>query len=192
MNNLWDAIDISENLGKTLRIVRRMSGAQAAIMALFCSIMFIAAAMLAWSFDIKSTIDATAGLVNFLNLQIPYEVAQYSAWIVLGVTLAPMIFETGGAMFAREGSTPFQAAVIALSLFDLVTDAPLTTAFLSAHWRFFEQFGVFTYPVYWVAWCFWLFCSSFAFEMIAICLAVAVIGLLLKSFAGSRKQQQGV
>lgn len=187
MNTVWDAIDLSENLGRCLNVVRRMYGLQAAVMAGLVALMLVATSMLAWTFDIRTTFEATQTLVQNVNENIPYRFANYTSLIVLTVTFAPTLFELVGAAFAKEGSTPFQGVVIALSLFDLITDAPATTAFVNAHWPIFETFGIFAYPVYIVAWAFWLFCSSFFFEMITICLAVSLLGLILRAMSGSKR-----
>ncbi len=189
MKSFWDAIDLSENLGRSLRVVRRTHGLQAGVMAVLVALMLIASAMLCYTFDLRTTLDATTTLVQNVSDNLPYQYADYASLIVLCITFAPTLFELVGAAFAKEGSTPFQGVVIGLSLFDLITDAPATTAFLTAHWSIFDSFGIFAYPTYYVAWAFWLFCSSFFFEMITICLAVSLLGLILRAMSGSRTSQ---
>lgn len=184
MNSFWDAIDISENLNRTMSVVRRMSGVPAWAFGVICLFMLVATSALAWTFDIQSTLAATDTIRVRVGGSVPGRFAQYLGWIFFALTIAPTMIEIGGAAFAKAGSTPWQWLVVALSIFDLWTDARPVNEFLYASWFFFEQFGAFTYPVYWVAWVLWLACSSFFFEMVSICLFVAVIGLFLRGFTG--------
>ena len=183
MDRFWQAIDLGDNLGRCLRAVRTMSGMQAAVMACITALIAFTTFALAWSFDIQSTIDWTRNLAQTVNADMPASVVKYSTLIIFGITFAPTLMEFGGAMFAREGATPFQWVVTALSIFDLITDAPETTAFLShADWG---AFGVFEYPAYAVCWVGWLALSSFFFEMVCACAIVTTVALILRSFAKS-------
>lgn len=180
MERFWQAIDLGDNLGRCLRAVRTMAGMQALVMACVTGLIAFTTFALAWSFDIQSTIEWTRGLAQEVNGDMPDQIVRYSTLIIFGITFAPTLMEFGGAMFAREGATPFQWVVVALSIFDLVTDAPETTAFLSrADW---SSFGLFEYPAYAVCWVIWLGLSSFFFEMVCACALVTTIALILRAF----------
>lgn len=184
MERIWNSLDLSENLGRCLSVVRRMNGLQAVFMAGMVLLMMLASGALAWTFDITTTLNATDSVISAVTNSMPYQVENYIKGIVLSITLAPTLFELGGSAFAKEGSTPFQGAVIALSVFDMVTDAPAVTSFLIAQWSFFEKFGILSHIVFAASWILWLVAASFFFEMVTICLFVSLIGLLLRSFGG--------
>lgn len=154
MEKFWDAIDLGENLGRCLGVVRGYSGLQAAVMAFVTAMLAITTGALAWRFDIMSTITAMDRLVGTVVPSLPDRVAGYATLVVFALTLAPTLMELGGAAFARSGATPFQWMVIVLSIFDLFTDAPETTAFVNqADW---SVFGLFEWPAYAIAWVAWL------------------------------------
>lgn len=184
MDKVWSSLDLSENLGRCLSVVRRMSGLQAVFMAAMVFLMMLASGALAWTFDITTTLNATDSVIGAVASSMPYQLVDYVKIIVLAITVSPTLFELGGSAFAKEGSTPFQGAVIALSIFDMVTDAPAVTAFLLAQWNFFEGFGILAHIVLAASWVLWLVGASFFFEMVTICLFVSLIGLLLRSFGG--------
>lgn len=182
MDRVWSSLDLSENLGRCLQVVRRMSGLQAVFMAAMVFLMMLASGALAWTFDITTTLNATDSVIGAVASSMPYQLVDYVKIIVLAITVSPTLFELGGSAFAKEGSTPFQGAVIALSIFDMVTDAPAVTSFLLAQWSFFEGFGILSHIVFAASWVLWLVAASFFFEMVTICLFVSLIGLLLRSF----------
>ncbi len=190
MDKFWDAIDLGENLGRCIRVVKRYSGLQAGIMAIFTFLIAVVTFSLAWTFDILSTIEATSGLATEVQGNLPYRFVQYAPLVIFAITFAPTLMELGGAAFARGGATPFQWLVIGLSIFDLLTDAPATTAFLArADW---SQWGMFEWPAYMVAWVVWLGMSSFFFEMVCVCAAVATFALVLRTTMGQKKAQPAV
>lgn len=189
MERFWQAIDLGDNLGRCLNTVRNMRGMQAWVMAAITGLIAFTTFGLAWTFDIQSTIDATAGLAQEVGNRLPDQAVRYTALVVLGITFAPTLMELGGAMFAREGATPFQWLVTALCVFDLITDAPATTAFVN---RFdWAAFGVLEWPAYCVGWVLWLGMSSFFFEMVCACAIVTTVALIFRGFArsGARARQ---
>ncbi len=192
----WDLIDISENLGRATRMLEKQPGGFTfnVIHAIGYGVMTLVFANLAWVFDIQSTWNALEITRNFAGggaQQFPAALASLSLGnlALLAITLAPTFTEIFGAAFAKAQIGLAQAIIVALSIFDVVTDIPTVTLYLQAHGPYFDTLGIFGWPTYFVAFVGWLFLSTFGFELFTILLAWATIASVLKALDGKRGQQ---
>jgi len=186
MNRVWEELDLGRNVSKCLKIIRDLYGIQAGMIAVFTGLMCIGSATLTYFFDIRPTMDATAVVMAFINgnSEVPRLAPWYANLVSLSLTFTPSGMQMVGVMFARDVRS-FALIIISLSILDLVTDGPGTTAFLATlPW---EQLGVVQYLVYPVAWAFWLFVSSFVFETVTLCLFVITMALILRAMLPARR-----
>lgn len=165
---LWDLIDISENLTRSLLTVAQWRGPAASFMAwVFLLPLCIVSGLLAWTFDLRSTWDASAWVAGVLLASLPAWLTLFGRVFTLLLTLSGTLMEMGGASFARSGSKIFQGSVVALAVFDLVTDAPLCYQFVDAHPALWQWGGAeINSLMYWLVWCCWLFMASYGWELI--------------------------
>lgn len=167
---LWELIDISENLARGLLTVAQWRGPAASFMAwVFLLPLCIVSGLLAWTFDLRSTWDASQWVSGVLLASLPAWLGLFSRVIVLLLTLSGTLMEMAGASFARSGAKIFQGAVVALAIFDVVTDAPLCYQFVDAHPALWQWGGEeINNAMYWVAWTSWLFMASYGWELIFV------------------------
>jgi hypothetical protein len=156
--------------------------------------------VLAWLFDLRATLVASQSGVQWimgnLNLTAEWLIAlNIAAAVTFALTLAPTLFELGGPLFARAGITIAQAAVYGLCLFDAITDAPVTHAFLQQYAASFATLPqVVSSIVYGITFLLWLFLASYGFELLCVIFTVVSLKLLLNARqpqGRSRSQQPG-
>ena len=195
MERFLSIIDISDNLARTLQAVRGIRGSAALFYLLFFVLpMLVVTSVLSWVFDVQATLIAGEGARNWIAERFLIT----SGWLdilpafALAITLAPTLFEMGGALFARAGIVVAQWAVYALCLFDIVTDAPVTSEFLMTYAPAFDALpaGLST-VAYWSVFTLWLGLASYGFELLTVCLFVASIVLILNAGAGRRVASRG-
>jgi hypothetical protein len=180
LEDFWDLIDISELLGRTAKVLQGMQNDFTfnVISIMASVVMSVFFFILALKFDYESTWNALSITREFIQegTLIPETITGFSlpSFILLLVTLAPTAIELFGAAFARAQIRVVQLAVIALSIFDAVTDVPTVTVFLMKHAVYFDMLGwAISTLAYFIAFILWLFFATFGFELL-LCMSVYI------------------
>lgn len=188
---LWDMIDISENLRRVERWVR---GVDNGLTSLFHAAgmlgLFLVAVTLAWTFDIKSTLNGLATVREFVIPSLPEQVLRFTTIVVVALTFAPTLMELLTAGMAKENIKIIQIAIIGFTFFDLVTDIPVTYSFAMALWPNFEllAWGV-SHVSFWIFFFVALLFSTLGFELASVLFGYALIAFIFKSIGVSATQQ---
>jgi|SRR5215216_5494699 len=190
----WDLIDISENLHKVARgVARTPNGLNSAIHLPAMLIAMVFFGGLAWFFDFQSTILGMQTLQELVVPSLPLQAAKLTQLIVLSLSLGPTIIELFTAGFAKEDVKIVQATIIGMSLFDLITDIPRTYAFALQLWPQLDLLPWYlSYLSFWGFFFFWLFMSTFGFEVLTIIFAFAFLGYAWKWFDGDGSKSDRV
>src|SRR5690242_7984313 len=143
LEHVWEAIDLSENLGKTLDWVREVEdGLHSWMMFAFSIAAFLGTLVLAWMFDLSSSWEAMTHLRTMADTKMQgTSLATYSIYLLAVLTYLPTIFEMLGAKFARANVRWMQIITIALAIFDLYTDLPHVREFMTPYYGNFVVDG---------------------------------------------------
>jgi hypothetical protein len=186
MHSFWSAIDVSDNLQKSLAAIRGIRGLNAAILAAALGGVSYGLFWLVWYFDVGATLDWTQTAVGIVAPSIPASMAGAAGALVLAITLLPTLIELFTARFAREGIIAAGGLVFAFSLFDMITDWPRVVVFMDAYAGAFDRLGFLRWPVFHITRLLWLFMASFGFELLFIVFAVTAFALLLQAKGAGR------
>lgn len=178
LDDLWDAIEISEVLGRVYKVLSSMQNDFIFNIVWFASMCILAlgAGFFALKFDYLSTLHALDTTREFIlkdNI-LPQQFAGINlvSIVLLAITLAPTLVEFFGAIFAKAQIRVIQLLVIGFTVFDIITDIPTVTQFVMLHHEAIDQFGLFfswlAYVLFFGA---WLILASFGFEL-ALCIFV--------------------
>src|SRR5688500_3312155 len=81
---LWDLVDVSENLQRVERWVRTVdNGLTSMLLAFGMFALFIVCAALAWTFDIKSTLNGLSTVREFIIPTLPEQAIKITSIIIL-------------------------------------------------------------------------------------------------------------
>jgi len=166
----WDTIDISENLHRASRSVSRTpNGLNSAIHLPAMIFGFIFFASFAWFFDFQSTIVGMQSFQDLLVPSLPSQATKLTTLIVFALSLGPTIIELFTAGMAKENIKIVQITIIGMSLFDMITDIPRAYAFSLQLWPQLDLLPwYFSYLSFWGFFFFWLFMSTFGFEVLTV------------------------
>ena len=180
----WDIIDISENLHRVSKWVSRTpNGLNSGIHipAMLLGLVFFAG--LAWFFDLQSTIVGMQTLKDLIIPSLPEQATKLTTIIIVSLSLGPLVIELFSAGMAKEDVKIVQATIIGMSLFDLVTDIPRSYAFAIQLWPQLDLLPWYMSHIsFWAFFFFWLFMSTFGFEVLTVIFAFAAIGFAWKWF----------
>jgi hypothetical protein len=188
---LWDLVDISENLHRVEKWVRTVdNGLPSALTALGMAVLLVMAAALAWTFDIKSTLTGLSTVRAFIIPTLPEQVMKMTGIVIFCLTLAPTLLELLTAGMAKENVKIIQIAIIGFTLFDVVTDIPVTYSFCMMFWPNFEllTWGV-SHISFWIFFFVKLLFSTLGYELATVLFAYAMIACIAKSFGANVTQQ---
>lgn len=173
MDAFFDAIDVSTNIERGLRVVRNARGWTAAILAtvLFAMCYFLAPWI--WYFDLDSTVEWTDIAINQIRPNLPTSAASYISAAVLGITLLPTLVEMFTSKFAAAGIKMAGILVYGFSLFDMVTDRPRVWQFVDGFHNAFEGLGPLTTVVSTLVKILFLFLASFGFEALFVVFGIS-------------------
>lgn len=192
IEHIWETIDLSENLSKTLDLVREVeNGMHSFLMAGFSILAFLGTFTLAYIFDLSSSWQAMSHLRELAEVQLKgTSVALYSVYLLAVLTYLPTIFEMLGAKFARFRIRWFQIITIGLSLFDLYTDLPRVREFMTPYYGYFVTAdanplkSLIGWASYYLCFGLWWALASYGFEFLAVLCAVSALCFILKGLAG--------
>lgn len=184
MRGFLSAIDLSDNLGRSLQAIRGIRGIHAYILSIALLIICIALWPLLWYFDIESTLQWTDRAAKQLAPTLGPSLIEYLDWFTLAITILPTMIELFGSRFARVGIRMAGILVYALSLFDMITDRPRAWAFVESYQDALVGLGAFQGPVELMLKVLFLFLSSFGFELLFIIFAITAIALLMQGALG--------
>ncbi len=194
LEHVWETIDLSENLGKTLDWVREVEdGLHSWMMFAFSVAAFLGTLVLAWMFDLSSSWEAMTHLRTMADAKMQgTSLATYSIYLLAVLTYLPTIFEMLGAKFARANVRWMQIITIALSIFDLYTDLPGVRDFMTPYYGNFVVADagplqhIFGWASYYVCFGLWWALASYGFEFCAVHCGVSAFCFFLKGLAGNK------
>lgn len=183
---LWDLIDISEN-------IRRIEGAidiipngfwSAFNIFVFCCLTG-AFGVLAWFFDVQSTIIGFASVTELVVPSLPRQVAHLSEIIIVCLTFLPTFLELFTSWIAKADVKIMQIAIIGFTLFDMITDIPRAYGLALGMW---PQIELIVWPLNLIVfYAYFLLVLGFAtlgFELLTIMCAYIAFLCVLKTFRG--------
>ncbi len=180
----WDTIDISENLHKVSRsIAKTPNGLNSAIHlpAMLLGIAFFGS--FAWFFDFQSTIIGMQTFKELVVPSLPEQAAKLTGLIILSLSLGPTVIELFTAGMAKENVKMVQLTIIGMSLFDLITDIPRAYAFSLQLWPQLDLLPWYlSYVSFYAFFFFWLFMSTFGFEVLLVIFVFGFLGYAWKWF----------
>jgi hypothetical protein len=175
MEAFFDAIDVSTNIDRGLKVVRNVQGLSAFIMMVVLFGLCYILAPWIWFFDLDSTVVWTEMAMKQVEPTLPKQVASVLGTAVLGVTLLPTLVEMFTSRFASAGIKMAGILVYGFSLFDMITDRPRVWAFIDGFEGAFEGLGLLEWPVSMAVKILFLFLASFGFEALFVVFGVAGI-----------------
>ena len=183
---IWDMVDISENMGRVEDWTTTISnGFSAAVHAVVFFVMTVAALALTWYFDIQSTIEGMSSVTNTVVPSLPGQVAHLATWVVLAMTFMPTFLELFTSGMAKFNIKVVQVAIIAFTLFDMVTDIPRTYQLALGMWPQIDAMGWgISHITFWLYFIGWLFFATLGFELGTVLFAYATIRFIIKTFSG--------
>lgn len=188
---LWDLVDISENLHRVEKWVRTVdNGLTSMLHVLGMFGLFVVCASLAWTFDIKSTLTGLSTVREFIIPTLPEQAIKITGIIIFCLTVAPTLMELLTAGIAKENVKIIQLAIIGFTLFDVVTDIPVTYSFCMMLWPNFElmTWGI-SHISFWLFFFVKLLFSTLGYELATVLFGYATIAFFFKSLGASATQQ---
>ncbi len=185
--HLWDAVDISENLHRAERWVRRTpNGLNSTLNMIGMIVLFCVATWFAWFWDIKSTLNQLSEVTDMMVPSLPSQIAHISWILIFFLTIAPTLMEIFTAGLAKENIKVVQLLIIGFTLFDLVTDIPLAYGFIASKWPTFAlmPWGI-SHFVFWVVFALWLALCTLGFELAVVVFGYAALSFALKAVTGN-------
>ncbi len=192
----WELIDISDNLKRMTEWVKAQPRDFVSNLLIFIgfTIAALVAGKFALKFDFESTYNALDITREFMMgtitpqsaeqlKEFPTSIQNFNmdAFMIMLITIAPTVIEIFGASVARAKVAIVQLAVVALSVFDAITDIPTVTVFLMRHSATFDSLGFLSTPTYAIAFAMWLFLSTFGFELLTVIFAWAALAGLIRA-----------
>lgn len=191
LESLWSLMDISDNLRRADEEITKIGND-----LLTCTIHFVAYFMLtvvtgvlAWHFDLESTIIGISTLQNAIIPNLPSSAQEFSLFISVGFSIAPTLIELFTTFLARAQIKILQMFVVGLTAFDMVTDIPRAISFVNSLNDHFAQLGwAFGGATKWIFFLFWLFLCTIGFELAFVIFAFSTIVFFFK---GLNLRRQG-
>lgn len=202
----YDFIDANANIERAEYIARRIgNGLHAAINFAVMLVLLAFAIGLAWHFDFHSTYDAMKGLITEVVRGLPLwlvpretngDVAIAGATIVAVVTamitVAPTLMEIFTSNLARANILVIKVFVLGFSAFDVITDIPVTKAWISTWQPSFDALGpILGFVAYWIAFFVWLAMATVGFQLSVAIFAYMTIIYAKKMTIGGTLQRGG-
>lgn len=172
MKHFFDAIDISTNIERGLRVVKGVRGIPALLLMTVLFAMCYLLVPWIWYFDLDSTVEWT----NIAITQVQPSVSQAGEVIgfaVMGITLLPSLVEMFTAKFAAAGIRVAGILIYGFSLFDMITDRPRVWAFVEGFRPAFDGLGLLTEGALLIIKVMFLFLASFGFEALFVVFLVS-------------------
>lgn len=178
----WDMIDISENMERIETYTETISNGLASrinVFVFFC--LTICALVLAWYFDIESTIEGMLAVTNTVIPGLPLKAVTYSAWIVAAFSVMPTFLEVFTSGLAKANVKIVQISIIAMTLFDVLTDMPRAYAMAMDQWPRIQSMGAFAGIVFWIVYCGIQFMATIGFELATVVFGYATLIFIAKA-----------
>lgn len=203
LHKFFDAVDIGENLKRMTRWLKDQPRdfISSVLILLGSALMTYVCALAAWKFDFESTYNALDVTREFIlgtasastEYQFPTSIQSFSfgGGAILAFTLFPTIMEIVGAAMAKAQIEFVRIGVIALSVFDIVTDIPTVTVFMMKHAAFFDSMGIVGTILYPIVFILWLIMATFGFEILTIIFTWASISMVFRMFAAYKAGNWG-
>lgn len=180
----WDMIDISDNIARAQDWIETIdNGLMSLLLFGVFVLLTIFGAALTWFFDIQSTIEGMSGLTNQVIPNLPTQTAHLTWWVVVAFTCAPTFLELFTAGMAKQDVKIIQVAIIAFTLFDLVTDIPRSYSLAMGMWPQIQAMGWgLGHATFWVYFLLWLGFATLGFELLTVIFGYAALVFGLKFF----------
>lgn len=184
LNNVLAALDISDQIGRGLTLVRRMDNP---IGCLFLAAILIGINLLLWPWIWYLDIDATrefgeahAALIRDMDVPVPIPNPALAGALLAGGLLLPTLIEMGSPVLARYGITVAAWLFWICIAVDAYTDFPRVAAILApseptnAWWQ---------YPFFFLARMILLFFATMGLEFWFAITSIVALALILRSLA---------
>lgn len=186
--NWWfDFVDANQNMIRAEGFVRNTpNGLQTFLNLIVFGLLTIVWAALAWKFDFSSTYyafdDLTKSILDsilpvFAESAAPRTVAFIVAALTALITVTPTLVQIFTSNLAKQNVLAVKMAVLGTSIFDVVTDIPVTKAWIDSHQATFDAIplgGLW----YWFIFFFWLLFATVGFQLLAVIFGFATIGFI--------------
>ena len=182
----WDMIDISDNIARAQDWIETIDNGLFSLLlfGVFATLTAFGAA-LTWFFDIQSTIEGMSGLTNQVIPNLPTQTAHITWYVIAAFTLAPTFLELFTAGMAKQDVKIVQVAIIAFTLFDLVTDIPRSYNLSMGMWPQIQAMGWgLGHITFWAYFLLWLGFATLGFELLTVIFGYAALVFALKFFKG--------
>ena len=195
----YDFIDVNSNIERAEYVARRIgNGLHAALNFAIMLVLLAFAVGLAWHFDFHSTYDAMKGLITEVVKGLPTwlvpresngDVAAAGATIVAIVTavitVAPTLMELFTSNLARANILVIKTFVLGFSAFDVITDIPVTKAWIATWQPSFDALGpILGWAAYWMAFFIWLVMATVGFQLSVVVFAYLAVIYFKKMTVG--------
>jgi hypothetical protein len=193
LEEVWNTIDLSENLAKTMDWIREVEdGFSSWLLFAFSLAAFIGTLTLSWMFDLSTSWEAMTTLREMADTKLQTtSFATYSIYLLAVLTYMPTIFEMFGAQLAKRQVRWMQILVIGLSIFDLYTDLPAVRDFMNPYYgNFVSDAGgplanLFGWVSFYICFGVWWALASYGFEFACVLCGVSAFCFFLKGMAGN-------
>lgn len=176
-------IDLSLNIQRALHAIRGISSGVAAIMIVGLTLVAAGIFPFMWYFDIDSTLDYAAPLIQHILPTLPVHSVTVGCYIVLAITLLPTVVEL---LLPRLGAT-IQAIAFAVFSFiaiDTLTDWPRVVTTMETYKPEFEQYGIVGVILWYPSHVVLLLFATLLFELIFVICVVLIIVLIIRIAVG--------
>jgi hypothetical protein len=187
IEDIWyDFINVNTNLARAERVARAIdNGMQAGLNFIAMFILTIITFYLAWHFDFASTYEGLSGLRDTIIPALPQWLAISGAIITALITVAPTLVEIFTSDLAKANIAVIRMFVLGFSLFDVITDIPVTKTWIDRFQSSFDALGpVLGWIAYQVAFFGWLSMATIGFQLSLVIFGYLTIIYGRKAFWG--------
>jgi hypothetical protein len=178
----WDMIDISENMTRIEDWTETISNGLASRINVFVfGTLTLVAFALTWYFDLQSTITGMTVITDRVMPNLPVKVEKYSAIVVLAFTIMPTLLEIFTAGLAKYNVKIIQIMIIAMTIFDVLTDIPRAYELAMSFWPQMETMGLLGPIVFWFFYGLIQLMATIGFELGVVIFAYATLIFVAKS-----------
>jgi uncharacterized membrane protein YhdT len=175
------AMDLANNASKAVRGFAPIRGVMALLMALPFAAISFGLFWLVWFFDLSTTVEYTEQVTRLIVPIAPPEMLAAAGYIALSLTLLPTLFELFGSQLALRGVHLAGWLLLALLIFDGMTDMPRVNEFCTLFLPLIEaNFGAgwASWAVFHVFRALWLVMATIGFELLFLVFAILTLQML--------------
>jgi hypothetical protein len=187
IEDVWyDFINVNSNLARAERVARAIdNGMQSGLNFIAMLVLTIITFYLAWHFDFASTYQGLSGLRETIIPALPQWLAISASIITALITVAPTVVEIFTSELAKANIAVIRMFVLGFSLFDVITDIPVTKDWIDRFQPSFDALGpVLGWVAYQVAFYGWLAMATIGFQLSLVIFGYLTVIYARKAFWG--------